>query len=827
MFSGAILQPLDKNNTINPENEVPLDKVYPALLQSFGIIFLGYLAAKFNVLTANEAKGIGTFIGTFCLPALIFGSLCKLNLMSVNWGFITAIFIAKATIFFAVLIVTYFVDRRPGRAGLFAIFATQSNDFALGNPILEAIYSLSHPDFQSYLYLLAPISLVILNPIGFVFMEIGKQQDQVTGSNLNNSKLILVRNVAKGICTNAVIVMTFLGIIGNFAFSGHLPEFIDGFLNSLGDAFSASALFLLGVNMVCNNVNKNQGNTWITPLILIISKSIAMPIIAREVVNLLNVGVNVTDTQEWSNFGFLYGTFPSAPGVFVYASKYDLETDMIASGMVACTFISAPIMFISARLLSVKSINPSEYINELDTFLLDISIISLIACLWVVFVFINSKKWNQMPHLVTMALAFAQVCGCIGAILWSTMNCIHGWKLYLQFVFFAYGVYASRINTALIAITLILLKSQSRCYVMKLRPYMIFIGFFTPGVLVLIMLMVVKDETPTHGDKVDPNFQYGVTQACFSLVLLLLSFFITIISLIVSQRSTRNIERENSEDDPSRHLLSSQDGANTNGISTTPAYNRVEDVEDILTGSTARASDNAGCSNNCRARSGAGRYRCDSEQQDYNSTLLESYAVPPGNEAVDPQGAPEFDVFKHTILLVFLSVSMFIGIALCIWTLVMERMTGIYVELVFLDGFLNFGQGLFTFAIFGLDAKYVLMPLQKWLRRKLYGQDSLVLPDWEDLDEEIKRHCQQFLKHHISNCMETLVRDVRHGLITYKAVFRGKDLIDWIIEADLVSNRQEGIYYCRNLIKGRVLRHVDNYLDFYDDNFLYTFARNR
>ena len=76
--------------------------------------------------------------------------------------------------------------------------------------------------------------------------------------------------------------------------------------------------------------------------------------------------------------------------------------------------------------------------------------------------------------------------------MWSTMDCIHGWKLYLQFIFFAYGVYASRINTALIAVTLILSKRKSRCYVMKLRPYMIFIGFFTPGVLVLIMLMVVK-----------------------------------------------------------------------------------------------------------------------------------------------------------------------------------------------------------------------------------------------------------------------------------------------------------------------------------------------
>ena len=109
--------------------------------------------------------------------------------------------------------------------------------------------------------------------------------------------------------------------------------------------------------------------------------------------------------------------------------------------------------------------------------------------------------------------------------------------------------------------------------------------------------------------KVDPNFQYGVTQACFSLVLLTLSFFTTIISLIIGQRSTRPSERENSsEDDPSRHLLSSQDG-NTSTIINSETIEVVEDVEDILIAST----DNAGCSSNCRARTGAGRYRCDSE----------------------------------------------------------------------------------------------------------------------------------------------------------------------------------------------------------------------
>ena len=36
-------------------------------------------------------------------------------------------------------------------------------------------------------------------------MEIGKQQDQAAGTNLNNSKWVLVKSVIKGICTNAVI----------------------------------------------------------------------------------------------------------------------------------------------------------------------------------------------------------------------------------------------------------------------------------------------------------------------------------------------------------------------------------------------------------------------------------------------------------------------------------------------------------------------------------------------------------------------------------------------------------------------------------------------
>jgi hypothetical protein len=81
---------------------------------------------------------------------------------------------------------------------------------------------------------------------------------------------------------------------------------------------------------------------------------------------------------------------------------------------VACTLVSAPIMFISARLLSITSIDPADYINELDNFLLDISIVSLLACLWVIFVFVNSQKWNMVPYSVTMTLTLSQASGCLG-----------------------------------------------------------------------------------------------------------------------------------------------------------------------------------------------------------------------------------------------------------------------------------------------------------------------------------------------------------------------------------------------------------------------------
>ena len=123
---------------------------------------------------------------------MIFGSLAKVDLMTVNWTFWLAILVTKSLIYFTVLIVHAFANwgKPIGVSALYGIFVTQSNDFALGLPILNALFLKTHPEYPDYLFLLAPISLAILNPIGLIIMEISNRRrkyHKAIGDGRNNS----------------------------------------------------------------------------------------------------------------------------------------------------------------------------------------------------------------------------------------------------------------------------------------------------------------------------------------------------------------------------------------------------------------------------------------------------------------------------------------------------------------------------------------------------------------------------------------------------------------------------------------------------------------
>lgn len=51
----------------------------------------------------------------------------------------------------------------------------------------------------------------------------------------------------------------------------------------------------------------------------------------------------------------------------------------IATSMVAVTFLSAPLMLISAKMITLVHINPLDYVKELQAFLFHVSIAGMVA----------------------------------------------------------------------------------------------------------------------------------------------------------------------------------------------------------------------------------------------------------------------------------------------------------------------------------------------------------------------------------------------------------------------------------------------------------------
>ncbi|XP_066144893.1 lysosomal cholesterol signaling protein [Euwallacea fornicatus] len=848
-----------------------IENLYPALLQCFAIILCGYAAGRMNLISETEAKGMNTFVGTFSLPALIFMSLAELDLTSVNWMFLSSIFLAKSIVFLSVIVVTLLVGRplNLSRAGIFAIFCTQSNDFAIGYPIVAALYKITHPEYASYLYLVAPINLAILNPIAFVLMEIYKRRSMADDEegllnqevvSINNSTIMhqrrckMIVTIMRNIFVNPVVFMTILGIAGNYIFKHEVPSYLSGILNVLGSAFSASSLFLLGLRMV-GKIHKLTGATLVVPGILIMVKLIVLPLITREVVNVLHAGVNSSETLDLSTYGFFYGTFPTAPGVFVFATQYSIDIDLVASAMVACTFLSAPLMFVSAKMITITACDPSEYIRELNRFTLDVSIIGIIACCWITFVFVLTKKIGKIPHKITTCLVVSHFISCLGAILWNTIQQESENRNFIQFSLFTVGVYSSRLWTAILAVTLLFLQCRSLCFVIRLQPVFFTVGWGLPTVLCAALLIFDKSSNLPF-EKRNPNFAYGASQAVVAVSLLVLCFIVSAGCLILHQRYRRRYTRyldlsneiandfdphiNNQEPEPGTSAANpsvccGNDAKSTKCNQSLPTIKEgcceerevtspVVDIEDLtLLAERSKSQQNSSeTKTSCATKfgcKGPQKETCRAVVGQYQQSIDEDLEpIEEDPESHDPQ------ILRHTVLLILLLCSMFVGLSLSIWTLVMEQISGIYVELSFLDAILNFGQSILVFVIFGLDVKEVVFPIIKFWRKIWFGANTLSLPAWDELSLDTRHVCDQFVTHHLKNCKRVIAADKRWRFKTYRNVFTGVQFINWLIDVGLARDRVEAVNYARHLIEGKVLKHINGVYHFYDRSLLYTFV---
>ncbi|XP_016122412.1 integral membrane protein GPR155-like isoform X1 [Sinocyclocheilus grahami] len=710
-----------------------IDKLFPALLECFGIILCGYVAGRSHIISVGQVKGLGNFVSCFALPALLFKNMVQLQFQHVVWSFLWSILIAKVCVFLLVCVLTLLVanpESKYSKAGLFAIFATQSNDFALGYPIVDALYRSSHPEYIQYIYLVAPVSLMLLNPVGFALCEIQRWRHT---SDRSYSKLHVIFTVILQVLKNPIVFMVIVGILSHFLFGGHVPVLLGEFVDGLANSFGGAALFYLGLNMV-GQMGKLTRATGVSLILLITAKLLVMPLLCKDMVELLDAGNSSSvNHSSLSDYAFLYGVFPTAPSVAIYAAQYNMELEVVTSGMVISTFLSAPIMYVSAWLLTIPWMEATSLVTELQDVSFNVSIVSLIALGWTLAVMLLSKKFRRLPQMFATNLILAQLLACVSMMLWKFV--VKQGNVFGQILTFTllYGsLYSTYMWTGLLAFALTLLGRNEN---LKVKPiFFIISGWGIPFLIVGGLLMIGQ----RMSDNLDSAFFYGKGQIVCTVVVLGCSIMLGGLSLMSLSRgaqeeqnyqaldqnsmtgTTEDVRQPQTENQHSSELEQTYSSLNTDVCCSEP-------MPDMIVG---HLNDPPVPSAGIFLREASSSSRVQEERQ----------------------------IARHVLLCLLLIVSMLANLSSCLWWLFNADPGRLYLELQFFCAVANYGQGFVSFGIFGLDEHLIILPFKKRLAALCgFGEDES--PESAAVQEEIRLTCTQFVRYHKDQCVQDIVRN--------------------------------------------------------------------
>lgn len=167
----------------------------------------------------------------------------------------------------------------------------------------------------------------------------------------------------------------------------------------------------------------------------------------------------------------------------------------------------------------------------------------------------------------------------------------------------------------------------------------------------------------------------------------------------------------------------------------------------------------------------------------------------------------------------------------------MEGMSGIYIELSFLEAFLNFGQCMLVSACFITDTdEFWKIIARYWRKVCRFRRDDGALnfatatsamspsngpPPINDTKTKII--CEQFIRHHLDNCKAAIGSNRFAHCRTYKEAFYGTTFVNWLITVGLASDRRSAVNFANYLIDGGILHHINDVKNFYDRDIIYCF----
>lgn len=214
-------------------------KIITTLIPVFGIIFLGLVVARRNVMPMDAASGLNQFVYWVALPAMMFDILVRLNTQGVSGGFLAALYASLVLSYALAFAVSL---RRPGvgkpEAVMMSYMATFPNGAFMGVAVVS--FLLPGNDF----------ALQMAGLCAFLYSVVMAFSDTVLAMmrHKGESPSRLVLSLGKTIARNPMILAGVLGLILN-ASGTEPPEWAMNMASMLGGTAAPCALFSMGMVM--------------------------------------------------------------------------------------------------------------------------------------------------------------------------------------------------------------------------------------------------------------------------------------------------------------------------------------------------------------------------------------------------------------------------------------------------------------------------------------------------------------------------------------------------------------------------------------------------
>ena len=298
-----------------------LQTILNTALPFFALIFCGYGAGRFRLLSEASVAGVNAFVFYFALPAFIFNLLATSPLADVVNGPFVAAYLGTGLVVFAVAAILgrLLFKVRRSEAALQGSAAVLGNTGYMGIPLVAAAFG----DRAAIpLVLGLTLEATVLIPLTIILVEAQKGLDAGWSQLLGSVTGAMVRN--------PIIIAIFTGVLVS-AMSLGLPTPIENFTDLLGRAAGPCALFALGATLTSFPISTGIGEvSYMTFFKLLVHPAAIWFATTR----LFDVD------PLWASVAILGASLPVAANVFIVARQYDTYVDRTSSAILVSTAIS-------------------------------------------------------------------------------------------------------------------------------------------------------------------------------------------------------------------------------------------------------------------------------------------------------------------------------------------------------------------------------------------------------------------------------------------------------------------------------------------------------